>query len=236
MHKRSVIAAIAGAFAASASALDTPQVSLSVPPPFATDVTVKHYRKGQDLLHDRIYHLITVAPLTEYHGWFGPRVVDQADIHGWKVDVFAQYSPKVAAACAEAKDGYEADLNIEPEFFGVDERSYMFARFHHKRFSWGIAVSFLSQATQETALYVPHNGHLDYQVWGVTTDKRYTIVASVSVSHPKLGNWGEHVRVARSMQALKRNRDYKLVERRSPEEFQPSLTAFDRMLDTLVIR
>ena len=37
---------------ASASAEDAPQVSLSVPPPFATDVTVKHYRQGQDLLDD----------------------------------------------------------------------------------------------------------------------------------------------------------------------------------------
>jgi hypothetical protein len=29
---------------------------------------------------------------------------------------------------ATAKDGCEANLNIEPEFFGVDDRSYIFAR------------------------------------------------------------------------------------------------------------
>jgi len=235
MYKRSVMAAVVCALA-SASAEDAPQVSLSVPPPFATEVTMKHYRNGQDLLHDPTFHLITVAPLTEYHGWFGPRVARQPGIHGWKVDVFAHYSSKVAAACAAAKDGYQADLNIEPEFFGVDERSYMFARFEHKQFSWGGAVSFLSQATQETELYVPHNGHLQYEVWGVTSDKRYTIVASISVSHPNLGDWGEHARVAPSMSALKDDRDYKLVETCSVAEFEPSLTAFDRMLDTLVIR
>jgi hypothetical protein len=239
MYKRNVIAVVACAFAASGSAEDSPQVSLSVPPKFATEVSVKHYRKGQDLLHDQNYHLIAVAPLTQYHGWFGPRVADQADIHGWDVDVFARYSPKVAAACAAAKDGYEADLNIEPEFFGVDERSYMFARFQHKRFSLGTAVSFLSQATQDSPphYYVPHNGHLQYEVWGVTPDKRFTVVASVSVSHPKLADWGdERLRDTRTIVALKRDKDYKLVERCSPDQFEPSLTAFNRMLDTLVIR
>ena len=223
------------AFTATTRATEAPQVTLSVPPPFATDLAVRHYRKGQDLLHDPTFHLITNAPLTEYHGWFGPRSVKQADIHGWTVRVFTRYSPKVAAASAAAKDGYEADLSIEPEFFGVDERSYMFARFHHKHFSWGTAVSFLSQFTQDAAYYVPHNGHLQYGVWGVTPDKRYTVVASVSVSHPKLEDWGERVRVAPSLAALKRDRDYRRVGRCSPEEFAPSLNAFDRMLDTLVI-
>jgi hypothetical protein len=67
MYKRSVMAAVVCALA-SASAEDAPQVSLSMPSPFATEVTVKHYRKGQDLLHDPTFHLITVAPLTVYHG------------------------------------------------------------------------------------------------------------------------------------------------------------------------
>jgi len=235
MYKRSVMAAVAYALA-SASAKDAPQVSLSVPSPFATEVTVKHYRKGQDLLHDPTFHLITVAPLTEYHGWFGPRVAHQVNMHGWKVDLFARYSPKVAAACATARDGYEADLSIEPEFFGVDERSYMFARFEHKHFSWGDAVSFLSQSTQDSAVYVPHNGHLTYEVWGLTRDHKYTVVASVAVSHHKLEDWGPDVRGAPSIAALKRDRDYKRVEKCSADEFEPSLTAFDRMLDALVIR
>ena len=236
MHKRSVTATVVFVLTQSAFAADALQVTLSVPPAFATEVTVKHYRKGQDLLHDPIFHLITVAPLTEYHGFFGPRVARQADIHAWTVDVFAHYSPKVTDAYAVAKDGYEADLSIEPEFFGLNERAYMFARFERKRFSWGSAVSFLSQTVQEVALYVPHNGHLEYEVWGVAPDRKFTVVAKLSVSHPKLSGWGPEVQVASSMDALKRDRDYKLVERCSAEEFQASLTAFDRMLDTLVIR
>jgi hypothetical protein len=205
MYQCSVVAALASALAVSALGADTPDVNLSVPKPFATEVSVKHYRTGQDLLHDPSFRLITVAPLTEYHGWFGPRSKEQAHIHGWKVDVFARYSPKVAAALAAAKDGYEADLNIEPEFFGVNERSYMFARFERKYFKWGDAVSFFSQFTQDTSVYVPHNGHLTYEVWGVTRDHKYTVVASVGVRHPKLADWPE-VRDARSPQVLKRDK------------------------------
>jgi hypothetical protein len=236
MHKRSVIAALACAVATTTLTGDSPRVSLSVPLPFATEVTVKHYRKGQDLLHDPTFHLITVASLTEYHGWFGPRVTDQANAHAWAVYVFARYSPKVASACAAAKDGYEAHLSIEPEFFRLNMPSYMFARFQRKHFSWGRAVSFLSQFTQDAAYYVPHNGALHYEVWGVIPDRKVTVVATVPVSHPKLAAWGSEVRDARSIAALKRDKDYKIVESCSPEDFRPSLTAFDRMLDTLVIR
>lgn len=226
------------AIAATSVAKDPPKVTLSVPPFFATDVSVAHYQKGDDTIHSPPYHLIAVAPLTEYHGWFGPRVADQADVHGWAVRVFALDSEKVAAAVAAATDGYQAGLNIGPEFFGRVGPSYMFARFEHKRFSWGTAISFLSQGTQDSPphFYVPHNGHLSYDVWGVTPDKRFTVVATVSVSHRKLADWGPEVRDTRTIAALKRDKDYKLVERCSAEAFEPSLTAFDRMLDTLVIR
>jgi hypothetical protein len=236
VHKTIVIAVVTGVIAASASGADAPQVTLSVPSAFATEVTIKHYHKGQELSHDPTYQLVTIAPLTEYHGWFGSRNADQANNHEWKVDVFARYSPRVVAALKTTKDGYQANLNIEPEFFGLNERSYMFARFEHKHFKWGDAVSFLSQFTQDTAVYVPHNGHLTYEVWGLTHDHKHTVVASVAVRHPKLANWGPEVRDAGSLAALKNDHDYKHVENCSPEEFEPGLTAFDRMLDTLVIR
>lgn len=85
---------------------------------------------------------------------------------------------------------------------------------------------------------MPHNGHLEYEVWGVTADQKYSVVASASVSHPKLADWdGEGpLRVAPSLKALKQDRDYKLIEKCRPEEFTPSLTAFDQMLDSLTIR
>ena len=233
-----IIALAAIASAAEQSSLDPPQVVLAVPRSFSTSVTVKHYRAGEVMMSSPPFSITTLASVTQYHGWFGPRAAKQSEIHGWTVRVYASFSKNVATALASAKDGYDAKLDEEPEFFGLDSRSYMYARFRRKHFRWGEAVSFLSQGTQDTALYVPHNGHLTYEVWGITADKRYTAVASVGISHPKLAAWeGEaEVRDARSIQALKRDRDYKLIERCKPEEFTPSLTEFDKMLDSLTIR
>ena len=111
----------------------------------------------------------------------------------------------------------------------------MIARIRRKRFRWGSAVSFLSQGSQD-ALYAPENGRLVYNVWGITADQRYTVIASCGVGHPKLPGWEDRVRVLHSTEALKRDRDYKRIERCKPEEFKPGLPAFDEMLDSLTIR
>jgi hypothetical protein len=216
----------------------SPKFTLNVRPPFNTSVTVKHYRKGEDILNSPPFHLITVAPMTEYHGWYGPRIGDQAHLHGWRVRVFATRNPKVMCAFANARDGFEANLNEEREFLGLRQVATFetFARFVRKHFRWGDAVSFLHSDYQDgpdSGLYIPDNGHLSYEVWGVTRDQQYTVVASVSVSHPKLASWGPDARVVESIEALKRDRDYKLLGTCRPDEFNPSLAAFDLLLDTL---
>jgi hypothetical protein len=71
---------------------------------------------------------------------------------------------------------------------------------------------------------------------GLTRDHKHTVVASVAVSHPKLADWGSDVRDVRSIAALKRDGDYERVEKCGADEFEPSLTAFDKILDSLVIR
>ena len=220
----------------SAIAAQPPKVNLAVPTAFGTSVSVKHYGKGQDLGHDPSYHLIPVAPVTEYHGWFGPRGGDQSKNHGWVVRVYAHFSERVAGAYAKAKDGFDANLNEGRELLGSGESSDLFARFERKRFRWGNAVSFFSQSTQDDTFYVPHNGHLAYEVWGVTADRKFTVVARVSVSHPELANWSPEVRSAKSVEALRRDRDFKRIEKCKADAFTPKLTAFDRMLDSLVVR
>jgi hypothetical protein len=75
------------------------------------------------------------------------------------------------------------------------------------------------------AMYVPDNGHLRYEVWGVTRDRQYTVVASMRVSHPKLTKWGPDVRVVKSIDALKQDRDYQHIETYSPKQLEPNLTA-----------
>jgi hypothetical protein len=163
------VIALAIAASASVAAEEAPNAKLTVPPAFGTSLSVKHYRKGQDLLNSPPYRLTTVAALTEYSGHFGPIAQDMARNHGWTVRVYRRFSRKVADAYASARNGFEADLNESPGFVGLDDRSYMYARFERKRFPWGNAVSFFSQFTQDNAVYVPHNGHLTYELWGVSS-------------------------------------------------------------------
>ena len=235
------IAAVVLVGASAVTAADTPpKISLSIPEPFNVRISTRQFRKEQVILAEPAYARMTaLASFMEYSGCFGDPKADQDHFHGWNVAVYRALSQKTVAAYTSARDGYEANLTECPEFLGCGDTSYMFARFERKHFQWGDAVSFLSQFTQDTGVYVPHNGHLTYEVWGFTRDHRFTVVARVSVSHPKLAGWvakTPELRDARSLEALKKDKDYKRVERCSPNEFEPSLTTFDQMLDSLVIR
>ena len=218
-----------------------PNFTVIVPGPFGTSVSIKHYRKGQLIFDSPPFKITTLFPMTEYHGWSGPRSADQP----WKVSVYATFDPKVVAAYEKARDGFEADLDEGQEFlqfaegFRFAEPFKTFARFKRKQFRWGDAVSFLRSSYQDMpdrGVYVPDKSHLRYEVWGVTRDQQYTVVASVSVSHPKLADWGPKVREVEDIQALKRDRDYRLIEECPPDQFKPSLSAFDRIVDSLEIQ
>lgn len=94
----------------------SPNVTLEIHPPFSTSVSVKHYQKGEDVLISLPYRLTTIAPLTQYRGWFGDKNAEQDHNHGWKIAVYGVANHKVIAAYAGAKDGYQANLNECPEF------------------------------------------------------------------------------------------------------------------------
>jgi hypothetical protein len=212
-----------------------PKFTLDVPASFGTSVTVKHYRRGQDILRSPPFKVTTSVPLTEYRGWYGPRNAG----HSWTVRVYATLDPKVVAAYTKARDGFEADLDQGREFLGLNKSTHVFARFGRKHFRWGDAVSFLCSSYQDVpdrGFYVPDNGHLNYEVWGIILGKQYTVVASVSVAHPKLADWGPQVRVVNDIETLKQDRDYRLIEECPPDQFKPSLFAFDSVLDSLEIR
>lgn len=209
--------------------------TLSIPTSFDKSVRVEHHRKGEDIFPP--YRLITAAPMTS---WYGRKLADPSHWHGWCVRVYATVNSKLIDAYAKAHDGFEANLNEGREFLGVRAAEFdTFARFARKHFRWGNAVSFLHSTYQDGldggAMYVPDNDHLSYEVWGVTRDGQYTVVASMGVSHPKLAKW-PRVRVANNIEALKRDRDYKIIEKCRAEEFEPSLTAFDQLVDSLKMR
>lgn len=255
-----------------------PTVKLEVPQAFHRSLAVQHFQIGEDVLHIDWMPTHTMVPMTQYEGIWPAEAGTPAKDHHWRIDVYSGANPRVAAACAHAKDGYDADLDELVEFLLTPRPrmpvenarralSYLFARFERKHFRWGSGISFLSQKTQDTGMYAPMNTHLRYEIWGLTKDGRCTVVASVRVGHPKLPDW-PHVRnlashdpelqkamgaaydkndyraiaqlqkeIGRSDQAaLKNDPDYKLIERCSPDEFEPSLAAFDALVNELGFR
>jgi hypothetical protein len=244
MYLRNIIAAGMIGLAASASqaeqaAVDPPEFDLAVSPPFTTSGKVERYRAGETTLDSPPYRTITTAAVSEQSGDLGPRAEKPPRLHWWSVKVYATFSKKVAAAYASTKNGYQLGMTAGTELETPDEGSYMVARLRRKQFRWGTAVSFLSQFTQDSFLATPENGRLVYEVWGVTADRKYTVVATASVRHPKLPNLEDGPdtrRSFRAIEAVKRDPDYKRIERCKAEEFTPSLTAFDEMLDSLTIR
>lgn len=98
-----IIAALAAFGRAAELPLQLPEVRLAISPPFRTSVTVRHFRAGEDILNSPPYRLTTAAPMTEYHGWFGPRAAKQDQIHGWTVQVYATVSKKVGYRFRGAK-------------------------------------------------------------------------------------------------------------------------------------
>ena len=244
MLMRTVIFAGVIALAALASGgkeppADPPKFQLSVSPPFTLSDRVERYRARDVTYSDGSLRFVTTASVTALSGHFGSQTRNRSDSHGWSVKVYATFSEKVAAAYASTKDGYQLGMTKGTELETPDWGSYLVARLQRKQFRWGTAVSFLSQFSQDIEFESPVNGRLEYQVWGVTADRKYTVVARISVSHPKLPDEErdrERARLVRSVEALKRDPDYKLIERCKPEEFEPSLTAVDEMLDSLQIR
>ena len=243
MKQRTVVVAAITAVAAFAHAADPappapPRFTLAVSPPFSPSVSVERYRAGDVTMSSPPFRFVTTAAVTKQFGGFGPRAKEESDSHSWSIYVYSTYSKKVAEAYASTKDGYQLGMTEGTELETPDWGSYMVARLQRKQFRWGAAVSFLSQFSQDIEFESPVNGRLEYHVWGVTADRKYTVVARISVSHPKLPDEErerERARLVRSVEALQRDPDYKLIERCKPEEFEPSLTAFDEMLDSLKI-
>jgi hypothetical protein len=192
-----VLILIGTAGCATSRPIGVPEVKLDIPPAFAHSVSVQHFQEGEDVLHIDWWPSAAQAPLTRYKGYWSPDAAAADSNHGWVIDVFGAPSEKVAAAYEHASSGYEADLDERMDLLTPPQPkspfenprralSYLFARFERKSFRWGHAVSFFSQGVQDTSMPEPANGRLQYEIFGVTKDGRYTVVARLSPSHPKL--------------------------------------------------
>lgn len=206
-----------------------PDIHLQIGSPLNHKVTHKKFKPGDHVLCTQPYITQTMRPTARIEGeWFDPKSAMKHFDHDWRVDVESTDAKLTAEKIAKATSGYDA---------GVDrDGCYMFARFEHKQFKWGKAISYFSQFSQDTGGYVPHNGGLTYEVWGTTADNKHIVHLTCSVTHRALDEWGPKVRTTRSMKELHADKDYKLVETCPSSEFDPALSELDRLLDTLVIK
>jgi hypothetical protein len=281
-HRLLFLAVMASAACAIGAPNIIPDVKLDVPTDFARSLSVQHFRKGEDVLHIDWMPTPAQAAMTRYKGYWYPGGGPADTKHGWMIDVFSTHSQKVATAYANAGNGYAADLDEVMDFLTNPRarslfesprtaRPYLFARFERKSFRWGRGVSFFSQDVQDTSMPEPANGRLDYEIFGVTEDGGFTVVARLSVTHPNLPDDANARDMRDSIQrgdsdfsqayfdaarqknyqrleklekdeeqkeaaAMKDQPGIKLIEHAMPDAFIPSLTAFDKMVDSIKIR
>ena len=206
-----------------------PDIDLQITDAFDHKVTCTKFKTGDYLVNSPPYIIKAKVPTSRIKGeWSNPTPAKYPFEHRWRIDVECVDATATAQAITKATSGYDARVDRDG--------NYMFARFERKEFKWGKAISYFSQFSQDTGGYVPHNGHLTYEVWGTTTDNRHIIHLTCSVTHRALEEWGPKVRTTRSMEELHADKDYKLIETCPSFEFEPAMEELDRLLDTLVIK
>ncbi len=151
----------------------------------------------------------------------------------WTIEVNAEVPAGVKSAIVSARNGYEAKLG-----YASNATLRICPRFERKSFSWGQAVSFLSQYQNDNTNYVPNNSMLRYEIHGLTKDGKY-LRAVFGVTHPELASFGDEVRdypvgdPAEASSAMQKDKHYQLVESAPADSFAPSLREIDCFVDGL---
>ncbi|HEY2710939.1 MAG TPA: hypothetical protein VGI60_00370 [Chthoniobacterales bacterium] len=213
-----------------------PAARLEVPADFQTAFQQHQFQKDDAVSGKGRVSFTAGVPLTRYQGNWGPITNDIGRNHDWWIDVYAGLSKEILLVCTQAKDGYETPFDDSGDLFspwppelhnGHGGSGYFCARFEQKHFRWGDGISLLSQDVDDTHPPGPMNGALRYKVWAVSRNHRFTVFANFAVTHPKLDGW-----VAMPDEFEKDPR-YILIQSCPADEFQPSLTVVDRMIDSL---
>jgi len=219
--------------AACAGPQSPPRFALKVPELFQQKMEREKFRQGEALGNEATMQMFpdfrAERPQTRWRiKWAA------GDPEGWLLIVERGAVPKVERALT-AKDGYEADLAR-----GLTSSARIYPRFRHKKFAWGEAVSFLTQYQADRITSAPNNDMLTYEVYGITSDRAFTVQAGFKISHPGL----RAARYAREYPGgdfppnspMRRDPDYRLVENCPDAQFSPSIREIDEMLNRLEIR
>jgi len=136
------------------------------------------------------------------------------------------------AGAYDAKDAYTVDLARADS---GNATPYLYARFQKFSFPWGNAIGYFVQTTQNATWPEPNNVQLTYEIRGVTNDHQDTIVASFVVRHPRLPDGHDLLDAHGDVRTLASFPSYKLLEKSSPDSFEPSLKEIQEMVASVVI-
>ena len=150
----------------------------------------------------------------------------------WNIIVSKKDDPKIADAY-NAKDAYAPDLARADSGSATP---YLYARFQKFSFPWGNAVGYFVQTTQDTTWPEANNAQLAYEIRGITSDRKCTVVGKFIIRHPRLPAAGSNVLDAHGdIRKLTSFPSYKLLTKSAPGSFQPSLTEIQTLVSSVVI-
>ena len=111
----------------------------------------------------------------------------------------------------------------------------VYGRFQRHHFPWGEAISFIHQGTQDGP-YSPDNGHMSFQIWGVSNDMRHLVTLSVGITRPDWPDWtDERLRSYSHMHELASDPDVRRMNSDSATSFTPCLNSIVELASSVVI-
>jgi hypothetical protein len=99
----------------------------------------------------------------------------------------------------------------------------------------GNAVGYFVQTTENATWPERNNVQLTYEIRGVTNDHQDTIVARFVIRHPLLPDGSNVLGAHGNVRTLTSFPSYKLLEKSSPDSFQPSLKEIQEMVASVAI-
>jgi hypothetical protein len=150
----------------------------------------------------------------------------------WSITVVKQEDPQVT----QAYNGRNAaTMNLAKDDFG-GANPYLYAGFERLSLPWGKAIAYFVQASKDGKWHEPNNEELQYQIRGVTDDKKYTIVGRFQVRLAQLPADSKTAQDAGGdLKKLHAFESYKLLNREDPNNFEPSLTEMQNLVGSVRI-
>ena len=123
------VTTLAAVGCSSISSPQSPAATLEIPPSFRKELAIHHFARGEKVVDRGFMEMTALASMTRYEGcWGSCRRSGVLGHSSWWIDIYAAGSPRVVAAYARARDGYEANLDEWSDFFSTIEQTGILSR------------------------------------------------------------------------------------------------------------